>query len=242
MPKVKVLIVEDEELYADQLEMHLHKLDYEHIATVDNSTDALIQAKKNLPDLILMDVNIHGEYDGIELSDLIQKHKITPVIFITSQADDMTFKRIKRTDPIGFLLKPFNHIQLQRTVELALGKLNEEQNEIISEEAESQDSFWVKNNNSYTKLELHEIIYLHAEGKYCTVYTSDSRYVLRKSLTKLLDKIDQTCFFQCHKSYAVNLNCVKSFDANLGIIRTDFHEVPLSRRMKEELKEKLDFL
>ena len=81
--QVSVLIVEDEELYADKMEMQLEKLDYKHLGTVDNSKDALQLIDKDAPDLILMDINIQGEYDGIELADMIHKKSMIPIIFIT---------------------------------------------------------------------------------------------------------------------------------------------------------------
>lgn len=85
---------------------------------------------------ILTDVNIQEEYDGVELSELIQKIRTTPIIFITSLADDMTFNRIKRTQPNGFLLKPFNEILLQRSIELVVDQLSESEKETNAPEGE----------------------------------------------------------------------------------------------------------
>ncbi len=83
---VKILIVEDEELYADRLEMLVEKLEYELIGIVDNSTDALKIIEKTPPDFILMDIHIQGQYDGIELAAQVQQRFDIPIIFIRAGA------------------------------------------------------------------------------------------------------------------------------------------------------------
>ena len=105
--------------------MQLDKLGYEHLATVDNSQMALAILENETPDLILMDVNIKGDYDGIELADKIHQKENIPILFITSLQDDMTFRRASRTNPVGFLTKPFSKVQLMRSMELVIKQLAE---------------------------------------------------------------------------------------------------------------------
>ena len=108
------MIVEDDELTASKMEMQIDKLGYELFKWVNNSESAILALSKAQPDLILMDINIEGEYDGIELTDMIHQQWAIPVIFISSLQDNYTFKRIKRTNPIAFIQKPeiIHHILL----------------------------------------------------------------------------------------------------------------------------------
>ena len=79
MPEVAVLIIEDEALYADQLEMQLEQLGYEHLGTVDNSAAALELLAAQQPQLILMDIHIRGDYDGVELAEIIDEQYQIPI-------------------------------------------------------------------------------------------------------------------------------------------------------------------
>ena len=86
---------------------------------------ALAILENETPDLILMDVNIKGDYDGIELADKIHQKENIPILFITSLQDDMTFRRASRTNPVGFLTKPFSKVQSMRSMELVIKQLAE---------------------------------------------------------------------------------------------------------------------
>jgi CheY-like chemotaxis protein len=123
MSVFRIMIVEDDELTASKMEMQIDKLGHELFKWVKNSELAILALEQQQPDLILMDINIEGEYDGIELTDMIHQQWNIPIVFVSSLQDNYTFKRIKRTNPIAFIQKPFSAIQLQRTIELAVEQL-----------------------------------------------------------------------------------------------------------------------
>ena len=236
---ISVLIVEDEDLYADQLEMLLDKCGYLHQATVDNSTAALAQVRQSPPDLILMDVNIEGEYDGIELADMIHKEMDIPILFITSLQDDMTFRRASRTNPVGFLEKPFTMTQMQRSIELVISKLDRTQKEIkkgeeTPNEVFSKDYFFIKNRNKLEKVGFSDIVYLEADGRYCQVFTEEKKYLLRMSLQALRERLGVDKFVQTHRSFVVNLEKVNSVDLEDMVVRLGTQQVALSKRNREE--------
>ncbi len=236
---VSVLIVEDEELYADKLEMLLDKCGYLHQATVDNSTAALVQIKQSPPDLILMDVNIEGEYDGIELADMIHKEIDIPILFITSLQDDMTFRRASRTNPVGFLEKPFTMTQMQRSIELVISKLDKSDKTITKSEETpnevfSKDYFFIKNRNKLEKVRFSEIVYLEADGRYCQVFTEEKKYLLRMSLQRLRERLGVDKFVQTHRSFVVNLEKVSSVDLEDMVVHLGTFQVALSKRNRED--------
>jgi len=245
--EVSVLIVEDEELYADKLEMLLDKCGYLHQATVDNSTAALTQVKQSPPDLILMDVNIEGDYDGIELADMIHKEMDIPILFITSLQDDMTFRRASRTNPVGFLEKPFTQTQMQRSIELVISKLDRTQKEInkgteTPNEVFSKDYFFIKNRNKLEKVRFSDIIYLEADGRYCQVFTEEKKYLLRMPLQSLHERLGVDSFVQTHRSFVVNLEKVIRVNLDEMTVQMSNHQVALSKRNKDDFLSLLEQL
>jgi len=120
--KVRVLIVEDEILVARDTESMLEHFGYEVVGIVRTGEEAVAQAGKLLPDLILMDIRLQGTMDGVEAAARIRDLYGIPVIFVTAHAEETVFQRSKLTGPIGYLLKPFEEKELRMTVETALFK------------------------------------------------------------------------------------------------------------------------
>jgi PAS domain S-box-containing protein len=122
MNKIKILIAEDEQIVAKNIEKRLTADGYHVVASVATGEEAIKKVKKLSPDIILMDIKLKGKIDGIETADIIRRDFQLPVIFLTSYADEETFQRAKNTEPFGYLIKPFESKELNRVVELALYK------------------------------------------------------------------------------------------------------------------------
>jgi len=122
MNNIKILIAEDEQIVAKNIEKRLTADGYQVVASVSTGEDAIEKAKLYSPDIILMDIKLKGNLDGIETADILRRNFQLPVIFLTSYADEETFQRAKSTEPFGYLIKPFDNKELNRVVELALYK------------------------------------------------------------------------------------------------------------------------
>ena len=122
MNNIKILIAEDEQIVAKNIEKRLTADGYQVVASVSTGEDAIEKAKLYSPDIILMDIKLKGKIDGIETADILRRNFQLPVIFLTSYADEETFQRAKSTEPFGYLIKPFDNKELNRVVELALYK------------------------------------------------------------------------------------------------------------------------
>jgi two-component system cell cycle sensor histidine kinase/response regulator CckA len=120
MSQQRILIVEDERIVALDLQDRLESLGYSIPATVARGQDAIQTALELRPDLVLMDIRLKGEMDGIETAGRIQSHLDVPVIYLTAYADHDTLDRAKLTGPYGYILKPFEDRELQTTIEMAL--------------------------------------------------------------------------------------------------------------------------
>jgi PAS domain S-box-containing protein len=120
MTKARILIVEDEAIIAMELESQLQSLGYEVTSIVDTGQKAIEKAEKDKPDLMLMDIRIKGEMDGIDTAEVIRNRFGIPVIFSTAYLDKERIERAKITMPFGYVLKPIQERDLKVTIEMAL--------------------------------------------------------------------------------------------------------------------------
>ena len=127
MPNAKLLIVEDEEIVAFDMESTLKGLNYDVLGIVASGEEAIATAATTQPDLVLMDIMLKGRIDGIEAAREIRSLFHIPVIYLTAYADADTFERAKATEPFGYLIKPFEEKELQTTIEIALARHQSEE-------------------------------------------------------------------------------------------------------------------
>jgi len=116
------MIIEDEVIVAMDLEDRVKKLGYDVAAIRHNSEKALAYLEIHAPELILCDINIKGQKDGIEIAAYVQEHLNIPLIFVTALSDRGTLERAKKTLPYGYIVKPFSDGDLLSAIELALYK------------------------------------------------------------------------------------------------------------------------
>jgi PAS domain S-box-containing protein len=120
MEKTRILIVEDEAIIAMEIESQLHGLGYQVTSIVDTGEKAIKKAEEDRPDIILMDIRIKGEMDGIDAAEEIRNRFGIPVIFSTAYLDEERIERAKITMPFGYVLKPVQERDLKVTIEMAL--------------------------------------------------------------------------------------------------------------------------
>lgn len=120
--KYKILVVEDEFIVAADIRMTLQKLNYSVLSTVNNGEDALKKVLFERPDLILMDITLKGNLDGIETAKIIMAKHGIPVIYLSALNDERTIDRALSTKPYGYLIKPFATVELQTAIKSALTK------------------------------------------------------------------------------------------------------------------------
>lgn len=118
--KTRVMVVEDERIVALNLKQRLAKLGYDISTMATLGKQALEQIESNRPDIVLMDINIEGQIDGIETASRIPEEYHIPIIYLTAYSEQATLERARATKPYGFLLKPFSERELHATIQMAL--------------------------------------------------------------------------------------------------------------------------
>jgi PAS domain S-box-containing protein/putative nucleotidyltransferase with HDIG domain len=122
MSKIRILVVEDEGLVGRDINHMLRGLGYEVIDVVSRGDEAIAIAESSRPDLVLMDIVLKGEIDGITAAEKIWEQCSVPIIYLTAYADEATLSRAKQTEPFGYILKPFDERELQTAIEMAFYK------------------------------------------------------------------------------------------------------------------------
>ena len=120
MPKAKILIVEDERIVAFDIKSSLELFDYDVTGIASNGIDALKLIEENKPDIVLMDIGLKGDLDGIEITKKINEKYQISVIYLTAFEDEKTFQRAKETSFADYLIKPFEDEQLENSIQKAL--------------------------------------------------------------------------------------------------------------------------
>jgi signal transduction histidine kinase/DNA-binding response OmpR family regulator len=119
-PGRKILVVEDENIVAMDLRASLTGLGYQVTDTVGSGSEALASARQQPPELVLMDINLRGEMDGVMTAEAMRTELALPVVYLTAFSDEATLRRARVTEPFGYLLKPFDERELHITVEMAV--------------------------------------------------------------------------------------------------------------------------
>ncbi|MEY4937731.1 MAG: hypothetical protein RIS64_4090 [Bacteroidota bacterium] len=120
MDKINILLIEDEAIIALDLTMCLHREGYHVIAAVNNGRDALAAFERESVDMILCDINIFGDWDGIETMTQLLKIRTVPFIYLTASSDRATLERAKQTYPAAYIHKPFTILAIRIAIEMAM--------------------------------------------------------------------------------------------------------------------------
>ncbi|MEL6251183.1 MAG: response regulator transcription factor [Bacteroidota bacterium] len=120
MNRIKILVVEDDVFIAQDISEHLTSLDYWVTGVAYQAVEAYEELEKELPDLVLLDINLGKGEDGISIAQHIQKEYQIPFIFLTSYSSSSVLDRAKPTHPMGYIVKPFNEQDLFSSIEIGL--------------------------------------------------------------------------------------------------------------------------
>ncbi|MEG4276154.1 ATP-binding protein [Microcoleus sp. MON1_C1] len=161
MNSIKVLVVEDEVIVAQDIAGRLKKLGYAVTATVSSGEEAIQKAIENPPDLVLMDIVLKGDMDGVTAAEKIRINRDVPTVFLTAYADDQTLQRAKLTDPFGYIIKPFQQNDLRVAIEIALHRheIETKMREALKAAEAARESMEEKSHrqNQYISMAAHEL-------------------------------------------------------------------------------------
>ena len=242
MAALKIGIIEDELIVARSISVLLKNMGYNPIKPVRNYDDALNMIRTESPDLLLVDIILDGEKDGIELAKTVNKEFGIPFIFLTANSDPSTIDRAKEVRPYAYLVKPFYEKDLHTSIEIAFNNFQEfSKNSQAKAEPQKQSEFiFVKEGDTFHRLPLSDILYIESDHVYLHIYTEDRNFLIRSKLENFMQLYSNIGLIRVHRSYAIN----PKFLASIGqtTLQVGSKVVPLNRNYRQPLMSKLDLL
>ncbi|MBC5835875.1 response regulator transcription factor [Flavobacterium sp. F372] len=239
MDKINILLIEDTKSEEEALTSVLLENDYNIVGVATNYTEALTLFYQHKVDLVIIDVFLNGQPEGITFAETITitPNVAKPFVFLTSSKDRQIFERAKLTKPFSFLLKPFNELEILYAIEMAIEKFYDQTNVFLSEEQDTvigNSHLFIKKKNALKKVALQDIIYIEVEERYCNIITSNENYLVALSLTKITEFLDTNTFAKTHRNYIVNTNKINEIilSENLIILEGNY-KVTLSEKYKD---------
>ncbi len=250
MNKIGILVVEDENIVAKDIQQSLKKLGYEVLGVCATGEDAMDKAEQTKPHLVLMDIMLKGDISGIEAADHIRQKLNIPIIFLTAYADSSTLSKAKVTEPYGYIIKPFKEIDLQTNIEIALykhDKAKEAKRErdflySLVEAKSTKEVIFVKSNLKLVKIRTKEIYYLEAMKDYVTINTKDNRYIVHSTMKDIEKKFPSAEFVRAHRSYIVRIDKIAAIDHRFVILDDIHKQIPISASYHDELEKRLNMI
>lgn len=240
---IKILIVEDNVIIADDMQSMLEEIGYEIVDNVIVYEQAIEVLKNKHVDLVLIDIILASDKTGIDLGKHIRENYNIPFIFVTSNSDRATVENAKSVKPNGYLVKPFEQQDLYTSIEIALSNFDYEQkveaNGSAATNGEStitgnsvlKDSIFVKKQHLYYRIQFEDIQFIKADNVYLEVNTVDKKFLVRSPLKDYLEKLPKNKFYRAHKSYIVNVDHIDAINSKDIMINNTL--IPISKDFKE---------
>ncbi len=241
--KVKILVVEDNPVVAEDLKETLTRFGYDVVGVADNGQSALEYAKELHPDLALLDIHLKGDMNGIEVARILRELYAFPFIYLSAYSDQATFEEAKITRPHAYLIKPFNDKELRLAIELAIFACSENENPVNASIPASKQEFlvrqsiFVREGKHFVKVHLKDIRYLEAFGSYSKLHADNRVFIIACNLNKMMQKIAEHEFVRIHRSYVVNLAHVSGINGDY--MEIDQTKLPVSYTYRKMLMERL---
>lgn len=240
MTKVKILIVEDEVIIADNIADTLEELGYEVLEPATTYSEAIAIIEEDRPDIAILDIQLSGSKSGVDLATVINESYQFPFIFLSSNTDKLTLEEAKRVEPLAYLVKPFSKDELYTSIEVALYNFSKRQAQDLDQESLIiKDALFIKQNKVFLRLNFPDILYLMSDHVYIDIQmVNGQKHTVRGSLNDYMNKLSQK-FFRSHRSCIVNLDHLYTIDHN-GILLSDNHLLPIGKKQREEILTRLN--
>ena len=242
MQSFNILIVEDDVLTASDIKKTLEKAGHNIIASARSFKEAVAAVKRQIPDVVLLDIHLTGSQDGIAVAREILLYKQLPIIVLTGSTEDETYQRVKETFvPAGYITKPFRHLDLRRLVDLAWQNFRPDS---MSEAASMlQDSVFLPVEKGFEKIVKSEVTYIATQkGTHCVnifeVYKKEPR-LIQLSMGHLEQYFGLPNFYRLSRSLLVNLNFIERIEGTQIKLQDDRNLLTIPEAGRPDLMKRL---
>ena len=248
MTGYRILIVEDEQIVAMELQRRLESLGY-RVSGVAASASEAFEILDSMPvDLVLMDIVLSGKRDGIDAAQIVVDDYHKAVLFLTAHSHREIVERAKRAGAYGYIIKPFDERELQVNIEIALQKHQNQQQYIQSLMSRVTPGHsrrvTVRADDEVVLINPHHLLYLEVQDGVVTLATRDQQWRERGTLAEWEQRLNDYPFFRCHKSFLVNMEKIQRLVLGVDqsyclVLEGTDKRIPLARGKTRALKTKL---
>ena len=240
MSKVKILVVEDELIIADNICDALNDLGYEALEPAINYTEAITRIEDEKPDIAILDIHLSGKKTGIDIAKKIRENYNFPFIFLTSNSDEYTVNLAKGVMPPAYLVKPFSKEELYTSIEIALFNYSKKIGEVDKENLIIKDALFVKDKGFYSKIKFDDILYLKSAHVYIEIILKNhQKVVVRTSLNDIIEKLNEN-FVRIHRGYIINTAYLAQI--NNSSVKILNEEIPIGKKFKEDIVKRINLV
>jgi DNA-binding LytR/AlgR family response regulator len=233
MLKVKIGVVEDEMIIAATIVNTLKKLNYAVANPASSYVAALEMIGKEQPHLLLLDINLGGQKDGIDVAEYVRAHYHLPIIFLTANSDIATVQRAKTVKPNAYLLKPFTKDDLFASIEIAISNYYES-----NDKASKKDNLIIKTGYDYVNIKTSDIVFIESNDNYVSIQLiSGKPLVARSTLSEMLQKLPENAFTRINRSVIINHSFIKKIETDQVVVADN--KFAITSKSKQELVEKM---
>ncbi len=235
---LSILLVEDDTLIACDIQETLEKAGHHVLSIARTYQEALQVAEHHTPDLAILDIRLEGSTaDGIDTARELTRFRPIPIIYLTANSEEETFRRARETMPLNYIIKPFRPAELPRQVEIAYQYFVQRTITQTDNKQPVTDNLFLPLNKGYEKVRRKEVTLLAADGAYTrlVLVNSDKTLLVSMNLGYLMQYFDMMPFFKLSRSYIINLNEVQRIEGNAVYITNYREPVPIPEKMRATL-------
>jgi len=224
MKDLKILIIEDEILIAEDLSDVIKSFGVKAINMAHDKDSALLRIADFKPDLILLDIRMETEQTGLEIAEIVNEtHKI-PFVFITAHSDMQMVQSILKTTPAGYITKPVKKSDVFATISLIAERIKHQKPKHIN----------IKDGTTNILVDYQDIYYIESDGNYIVIYTTNKKYLLRQNMDSIMAQLDDSTFYRVHRSYIVNIEKVTSYTRKELLVKGI--SIPISKNLIDDFE------
>ncbi len=230
MPAYSIAIIEDEMVIATTIAQVLKELQYDVVGKAGSYLEAVALIERTTPDLLLVDIRINGSRDGIELAKYVNENFNCAIIFLTANSDRATIDRVKETEPLAYLVKPFQKEDLHTAIEIAM------MNHLRNQPKQKEEYIIFQAARQTIKLKQLDILYIENSDNYVQVYLSDGqRKLFRATLKDIFSLLPTQHFVYINRSTIANLHHITQITTDNVWLGTESFNLSIMMR-KEVVK------
>lgn len=225
---LKILILEHDYNFALKLQKQFHDWGYEVLDIINHTNTALSLLSTLKPDIVILNTQLPGKLTVMDLSKTLNDLALN-VICIANNSNRETYEKVTHSNTIGYLVKPFGVLTLKGILDFSFPLIN----------TKIANCLYLSKGKERVKVGIYDIVWIKSDGNYCELHTSEKTYIIKKSLSSLVDLLPVNDFLKIHKSYAVQLQKIEALSWHQHILKVGGAVLPIGRKFKKNLRSRI---